>query len=162
MSYVLSCIIVVISGLIGFTIANEYVKKYKFYKELCNFAAHLKLNISYNMGLLKESFISFKGEKFFENFLNSIIDLITNNQLNRETIEKVLEVKLDKEEKMELVAFFSRLGKSDTCSEQEFINGYKEVFKKRLNTSEELKNKNYNTYSKLGIGVGLIIAIIVI
>ena len=162
MEYVLSCLIVVICGLIGFVVSNEYVKKYNFYKTMFEFVSHLKINIAYDRKLLKENFQAFNCEKEFRVFLSNVFLLIEENDLNEKRFVELLYVKLKKDEVQELITFFMAIGKRDSFAEEEFIEGNKLLLRNRLEKAEELKNRNASVYSKLGIGIGLVIAIILI
>lgn len=157
MGYVVSCVIVVISGLIGFIVANEYVKKYKFYKQLYEFVQYLKINIGFTRETLKNNFKSFRGEDWFNNWLSGVMEYIENKDKGLS-----LPLKMSIEEQQEITNFVQGLGGMDCSSQQSFLNTYMEIFKNRLAKSEELKNKNYNVYSRLGIGIGLIIAIVIV
>lgn len=161
MKYLISCVIVIISSLIGFSISGEYVKKYRFYKNLCSFLTHLKINISYNNVFLKQSFCQYESEKWFCEFLENIYRCIENNGEFVKVLDN-LGLRLKEDEKNEIIRFFNMLGKSDNATQQEMIEGNLILFNNRLAIAEEAKNKNSNVYSKLGVGFGVIIALVVV
>ena len=161
MEYVCSCLIVVLCGLIGFSFAKEYEKKYEFYKSLCEFVKYLKIHMKYDHSPLKNHFKNFEGNKNFQLFLNVVYNQIEKGCINKYEIKQVATTLKD-EELMEICTFLSQLGKMDIYAQENLLENNLNIFLQRCEDCLELKNKNSPTLKKLGIGVGLIISIILI
>lgn len=157
--------IVVLSGLIGLTIANRFLSRVKFYKDVCNFCDSLVASLGFEQNTLPKIFSDFSEnhQGTFANILQSLSDLKFNKRLPQNEIKCGLLMPefLSTAEKGELFEFLICLGATDCATQTETIKQFKQKFSYRLGLAQESKNKNAGLATKLSIGIGLVLAIII-
>lgn len=148
--------------IIGVLLTNKHKNKYLFYKELNDFFSYIKHSISFSQKLIKEITIDFYGnrKKHLFNY-DEYLDY-----LNSKRLDATFDIKesdfLTKNEKKEVVTYFSQLGKLNLNAEIEKL----EEIISAVNTCKEEKKEEFKKYSnifiKLGILFGLGVGIILV
>lgn len=158
---VLLCLVAILCGYVGFGVARYYTNRSKFFKSLELLFDKLKSEISFSQNKLIEIVSSYScpsadANKLIQNFVDclSFDKPITQNNL-------FCGVKiLNEEEKAFLEIFFKTLGKFDAFNQTSQLENQKlELFNFYKKADEEAK-KYAPLFSKLGVIVGLVVALL--
>lgn len=165
MKIVMVVAVVVLCGVLGRGLANSYVDRKKFFIELRVFVLQLKSDINFSMKklvLIIDEVKSNTRSKIFEKLLSNYKQkyLIENVDANQDLF---FGVDILSESEMAIVSdFFMNLGKTDVFNQNEMINNFlKRV--EEFNVGAKTDSDKYcPLYTKLGILVGLFVALIVV
>lgn len=151
---------------IGFSLKQIYQKKYRFYKEFCEFNQMLLDEITnYKSQLIKviDKYLSVNKNNlskilttYKENLQNNIIVFENANDI----IPKSLF--LSKEERLEIVDFFNNLGKSSYENEVQFLKRNLDNMKIKTTKAKEDTTKKGDLYFKLSIMLGFAVILLLI
>jgi stage III sporulation protein AB len=160
MKIILISIEILITTLMGFLVSKKYIDRERFFSDFLNFLKDLKINITFSMDDLKivvNKLLNNVSSNELKKYLKNFVDRLDNDSISLYDIDI-----LKNDEKNNINIFFNSLGKSDLKSENEkidnAINNFSILYKVVYND----KNKYSKLYTKLGVIIGLFIAIIFI
>ncbi len=160
MKYLLLGVIVAICGYIGYGLSKYYVSRVKLFNELINFAEKLDTDINFGKSKLLSIINNFKcNSKDLKKILEMYKACLVENKAFTEDIFKDVKILKD-EEKHIMLNFFTELGKLDVFNQTKQIENSKIKFKEVLEFCSDEKKKYGTLYLKLGIILGLLIALI--
>ena len=143
---------VIISVKIGVDKSSKYKNEYYFWLSLIAFCDSYILEISYKKTEIN-NFLKYKSSSLdFDNFLNFFIKenkLLYPNYINFEEQNLINNV-------------FNAIGKTNSQTQIELFNGYKENFSKILDEKHKTYQKFYSVSLKLSFICGLVLFIMVI
>jgi len=156
------CILIVfLSGCVGRIIANKFVVRDKFFKELIELCLFIKNNISFKNAkvcdLLQEYSQSVKSDNLdkFKLLLN-----ISGCDLEENIIKEF--VFLKKEEKFMIVNFFKNFGNADECAEIDKLENFISNLKSLSNSATINRQRNEGFIYKLSLLIGAVVCILII
>ena len=159
------CLIITCCTYIGYGFSSYYRKRLRFFKDTSNFASKMIVEITFSRNNLREiitNCLSNYGNDF-KNLLNNFLVYLNDNStlFSEEILFKNIK-NLSIEDKQTLFLFFKSLGRYDAESQIKELENYKMKFND-LKTNAEADNKKYGgLYIKLGLMIGLLIAILLI
>lgn len=159
--FIILGILVILCGYIGFGVARFYTNRSKFFKSLELLFDKLKSEISFSQNKLIEIVSTYPcpsvdGKKLIQNFVDC---LNFDKPITKENLFTGIKI-LNDEEKAFLEIFFKSLGKFDALNQTSQLENQKaELFNFYKKADEEAK-KYAPLYSKLGVIVGLVIALL--
>lgn len=160
MKYLLLGVIVFICGYIGYGLSKFYISRLKLFTSLINFTEKLDTDINFGKSKLLKIIEDFKcNSKDLKKILEGYTVCLNEVRPCTETVFKEVKILKD-DEKHIILNFFSELGKLDVYNQTKQIENSKMKFKEILNLCTEEKKKYGNLYLKLGIILGLLIALI--
>ena len=160
MKYLLLGVIVFICGYIGYGLSKFYISRLKLFTSLINFTEKLDTDINFGKSKLLKIIEDFKcNSKDLKKILEGYTVCLNESRPCTETVFKEVKILKD-DEKHIILNFFSELGKLDVYNQTKQIENSKMKFKEILNLCTEEKKKYGNLYLKLGIILGLLIALI--
>ena len=146
-------VFIVLCTKIGKNKGNKYKNCCDFYESCLSFCNAFKSDLLYKKSkledFLKLQYLSLDFKEMLENYL-----------INQE-IDCNFEY-LTNEEMCEVYNFLSALGKTDTLSQIEVVDAYKNKFNIKLNEKKSEFKKYYTLTTKLGFVIGLGFMIMVI
>ncbi len=164
MKYLIILILFCISVGVGYFFSLKYLKRKRFWGALINLADKLSLEINFSRERLKVLFSSFDGntKKYLLGIDEGFVDFLDKKcELTQENIFKNASV-LKPEEKDFVLLFLKTLGRSDVENQTREIQNYCIRFGE-IKAQCDTEQKKYGSLSvKLGVVVGLFIAIIMI
>lgn len=161
MKFVLLGVIVFICGYIGYGLSRYYFSRVKLFMSLINFTEKLDTDINFGKAKLLKIIEDFKCDsKDLKKILNGyILCLNEGKSCTEDMVFKDIKILKD-EEKNVILNFLLELGKLDVFNQTKQIENSKFRFKEILEGCNEEKKKYGNLYLKLGIILGLLIALI--
>ena len=155
--------IVSLSGMVGLTISKHYIERKKFFLDLKNFVNSLKNEISFSLIKLIDVV-----EKLNKQIKNRNINILLANyatilKLKKEMGEDKLFQNisfLNEQERNNVFLFFTRLGRVDVVNQINELDNYSKIFDEYYQNAKANSEKYSSLYTKMGILVGLFIAII--
>jgi len=161
MQLVLSLVIVISCTYIGVGIGKYYKERYKFFLDMYNFSSYLQTNLSFRQDALNEVVDNFIKENKIQNqskkFLNDFQKNLKQNQNFDATRDNI-----DEDEKFMLNNLFNSLGKTDSDTQNETIEHFKQQLNNKVNEAKKEMTKFVGMSGKLGLIFGLIIVICLI
>ena len=165
MKIVFLCLIICCCTYIGYGFSTYYRKRLRFFKDACDFASKLIVEINFSKTNLKNiiaNSLNVYGSDFkfvlnnFSSYLSKEVDSLTSDFLLKKNFN------LGSEDKQTLFLFFKSLGRYDAENQILEIENFKnklEDVKKQC----EVECKKYSSlYIKLGLMLGILIAIILL
>ena len=146
MKYVILIVIVVICAYIGYGLSLYYSNRLKFFRTLMFLFEKINLEINFSQA------------KLISNFVRCLENL---NEVTKEELFKDLKI-LSEEEKNMIFIFFLSLGKFDVINQTKQLEGQKEEINKFYKNAEQEAKKFGPLYLKLGIIIGLGVALILL
>ena len=137
---------------IGKNKSNKYKKSYLFWSSVNMFIGDFKGDLLYKKSKLEDFLDRQYSAEEFTVLLNS---LVNNEELEFPDF-------LDLEDKIDLNNFFLCLGKTDTTSQIDVINSFKEKFSMKMIEKYNSYKKYFSLSTKIGFIVGLAFMIMVI
>ena len=137
---------------IGKNKSNKYKKSYLFWSSVNMFIGDFKGDLLYKKSKLEDFLDRIYSSEEFTTLLNS---LVNNEELEFPDF-------LDLEDKIDLNNFFLCLGKTDTTSQIDVINSFKEKFSMKMIEKYNSYKKYFSLSTKIGFIVGLAFMIMVI
>lgn len=165
MKIALLCLIIAGATYIGYGLSSYYRKRFRFFKDCTSFASKLIVDINFSKTNLKEiinsNLNSYAGE--FKHILNGYLNYLSSEAvLISETLLFKKNTFLNDEEKQTLFLFFKSLGRYDAENQIKEIQNFTAKFQD-LQKTAELESKKYSAlYIKLGLMLGILVAIILI
>lgn len=160
MKYFLLGVIVFICGYIGYGLSKFYIARLKLFTSLINFSEKLDTDINFGKAKLLKIIEEFNSNsKELKKILDSYTLCLNEGKTCSEEIFKDVKILKD-EEKHVILCFFSELGKLDVYNQTKQIENSKIKFQEIVNSCTEEKKKYGTLYLKLGIILGLLIALI--
>lgn len=161
MKYLILAGVVIICGYIGYGLSAYYHNRLKFFKNLELLFEKLCLEINFSQHKLVSIMQDFSTQnkkvlKIIKNYVNC---LNNNLKLSNDTLFKDIKI-LNEEEKNILSLFFQSLGKLDVTNQIKQLEAQNQQLKQFYLKAEKDAQKYGPLYMKLGIIVGLTIAII--
>lgn len=156
-------ILALVSSYIGILVKRGYKENTALYKDLVEFVDLFKRELSYQKPTLIDFCTNFsqgKKSKIAILLEEYVAELKRVGQFSRD-IEKWEVAHLKKDEKQELLAFLSELGKSPTGEQISLAEKCGESFRARLIKAQELEKKKGNMYFKLFVLLGVALMVIV-
>ena len=138
---------------IGKNKGDKYKNSVLFYESALSFCNNFKSDLLYKKSNLND-FLNFEYTSV--DFKNILENYITNQEIS------FYPEFLTANERLEFDNFFLSLGKTDSLSQIEVINAYKDKFHLKLEDKRVQYKKYYTLTSKLGFIVGLGIMIMVL
>lgn len=157
--------IVILSGIVGILISKRLSQKVQFFDTICDFCDYLVSVLSFEQSKLPKIVADFCHDKndsatvFLKSFFASKNNFDLSNGPNFVDIN--FPDYLNLTEKSDLMNFLNGLGKSDCQTQIQAIKNYKQKFSKSLSRAKENSVKNGGLATKLSLGVGLILAIVI-
>lgn len=163
MKYLVLAGIVVICGYIGYGLSAYYNNRLKFFKNLELLFEKLCLEINFSQHKLVSIMQDFPTQnKDVLRIIKNYIDCLNNNlKLSNEILFKDIKI-LNEEEKNILNLFFLSLGKLDVTNQIKQLEAQKEQIKQFYLKAENEAQKYVPLYMKMGIILGLTIALILL
>lgn len=161
MKFVLLIIIVFICAYIGYGLSNYYNKRVNFFKDLKLLFEKIKLEINFSHLKLISILNSFSTTSKEVDYLKKNFKKCLQENLNFNEENLFYNIKiLSNDEKQLLILFLTSLGKFDVFNQSKQLeNQEKELELLRKNAEDEAK-KYGPLYLKLGVILGLAIALI--
>lgn len=161
MKFILLGVIVFICGYIGYGLSRYYFSRVKLFMSLINFTEKLDTDINFGKAKLLKIIEDFKCEsKDLKKILNGyILCLNEGKSCTEDMVFKDIKILKDGEKNV-ILNFLLELGKLDVFNQTKQIENSKLRFKEILEGCNEEKKKYGNLYLKLGIILGLLIALI--
>lgn len=163
MKLLLIILIFLVCVSIGYFLSRKYSSRKKFFAELVMLLEKLDTDINFSKQKLAEIFKGFNANSkelatLKQNFLNY---LSSNEQLAKDKLFEGITLLKD-EERETIFRFFEELGKLDVYNQTKQLSASKERFQSFCNTACEEAKKFCPLYIKLGIVVGLLVAVLLI
>lgn len=155
--------IIGLSGSIGLIISNHYKERKKFFFDFKNFICALKNEI--NFSLIKiidamEKFLSITKNKNLTNLISNYIYILKNKkELSIDGLFKDVAILTD-QEKQNIFLFFNRLGRVDITNQISELDNYIKIFDENYMKVKFESEKYSSLYTKMGLLIGLFVAII--
>lgn len=151
----------IICGYIGFGVSRFYTNRSKFFKSLELLFDKLKSEISFSQNKLIEIVSNYEcpsteAKKLIQNFVDC---LNFDKPISKENLFTGIKI-LHEEEKSFLEIFFKTLGKFDALNQTSQLENQKVELGGLYKKADEEAKKYAPLYSKLGIIVGLVIALV--
>lgn len=163
MKYILLVIIVLICSYVGYGISKYYSRRTKFFQGLVLLFEKIKLEINFSQSKLISILTNFvvsnnDVKTLMQNFQKS---LENNQKLCEENLFKGIKI-LSQEEKNIIMSYFQSLGKFDVLNQSKQIES--EISDLRaFQKNAEIEEKKYaSLYFKIGIILGLAIALVLL
>ncbi len=157
MKWVLITILIFVIMLIAYAVSEQYKDRYDFYNNLKLFLNQFKINLSFRQEKITEFLNKTTCKKQFKIFIEEYKKFLQTNELNLDKIKV-----LDDADKKELVDIVTNLGKHDTKSELEQLNGFLLIIENKLQLANENKNKMCPMIIKLSLLFAIGLAIILV
>lgn len=161
LKYIILFVVVVLCGYIGYGFSNYYTSRKNFFKSLELLFDKLKTEISFSQSKLIEILNGFSAhskdaKKFVCNYVNC---LNFDKTLNLENIFDGIKI-LNEDEKNIILTFTKTLGKFDAPRQADQLAAQKNELSSLYKKAEEDAKKYGSLYIKLGVILGLVIALI--
>ncbi|MBR5012961.1 MAG: stage III sporulation protein AB [Clostridia bacterium] len=153
--------VAIICGYIGFGVSRFYTNRSKFFKSLELLFDKLKSEISFSQNKLIEIVSNFdspsvEATKLIKNFVDC---LNFDKPISKDNLFIGIKI-LHEEEKSFLEVFFKTLGKFDAINQTSQLENQKAELGAFYKKADEEAKRFAPLYSKLGIIVGLVIALV--
>jgi len=147
---------------IGYCISTTYILRKKFFFALNNFLNNLKVDVNFSLKKLENILeTTSSNSKEFNCLIENYKLSLNCATLQKEELFKNITI-LNADEKESIFLFFKSLGKTDVLNQVAIIDGTLEINKSYLNKANE-EGKKYSTlYTKLGIMLGALVALLII
>lgn len=146
-------VFILLSTKIGKNKGDKYKCSLLFYESAISFCSNFKSNLLYKKSNLND-FIDFE-------YSSIEFKVVLENYINNQEISCYPEY-LSANERLEFDNFFLSLGKTDSLSQIEVINAYKDKFQLKLEDKRVQYKKYYTLTTKLGFVIGLWLMIMVL
>lgn len=164
MKIVLCIILVTLFGLVGYGVSKVYIKRKRFFYDFSNFLMVVKSEIGFTQTKLEPLINCLTKNTTSSEFcalLNSYKLLFKN--INFSKLELFRNVSILTEQEMDSIyKFFKELGRHDVFNQMEIIEKFEHSFLGFYKNASEDANKYSSLYTKLGIVLGMIFALIII
>lgn len=165
MKIMLSIVLIILFGLIGFGIAGFYISRKKFFFSLNSFIDSFKLDINFSskklLNIIDECLLSV-NDRYMKLLLQNYKKLVIGGFLiDKTALFKDIGI-LNEQEKESIFQFFCRLGRIDVINQNENLMHFKSACHEYYNNSKDESVKYSSLYTKLGIIFGAFVALIVI
>lgn len=164
MKWLLIIIFFIISVTAGYLIAIKYKKRSNFFNSLIMLAQKLDVEINFSRERLKKVIENFDSknksnllgvDNTFINYLNNGGELTSEMLFGKSTL-------LKNDEKEMILMFFKSLGRMDVESQSKEIKNFISRFESSLTLCLQEEKKYGKLGVKLGVAVGLVVAVILI
>lgn len=163
MKMVLLIGIVSLCGFVGFGISSHYSERKKFFFELKRFVNSLKNEINFSLTKLV-----CVVEKLNKQIKNKNMNVLLSNYVSILNSKKKVNLNdlfqninfLDEQEKNNVLLLFTRLGRLDITNQINELKNYEKIFDDYYIQAKTSSEKFCPLYTKMGILVGLFVAII--
>lgn len=164
MKWLLIVVFFVISITTGYFISIKYKKRSNFFNSLIMLAQKLDVEINFSRERLKKLIENFDAknksnllgiDNTFINYLNNGGELTSELLFGKSTL-------LKNDEKEMVLMFFKSLGRMDVENQSKEIKNFISRFESSLTTCLQEEKKYGKLGVKLGIAVGLVIAVILV
>ena len=161
MKVVLCLTLIGLFGFIGYSISLNYIKRKKFYCELSIFCNSLKSEIGYSQTRLEE--LITKHLKDLKNaelssMLENYLLAIKNNDLSFKIFTNI--GILTEREKETLLSFFKSLGRLDANNQLQNIEKFLNFIEVDYASACEESKRLGGLYTKIGVIIGAVLALI--
>lgn len=161
--FLLGLAIIAFTTYCGYLLSNKYRKRKVFFIVFFDFNERFLSEISYLKRPLVQWISSFSQDGDFGVLLSIFLNEIVNGGELTETDLSIEQFSyLTKEEKNEILQYFSMLGKGDSLSQKAYFSTIKESVKKHRDNAENTAKKYVDLYIKLGFLCGLLILILIL
>ncbi len=151
-------------GLIGYTLSNFYLYRKKFFFNLDMFVKAFKMNVNFSSKKLIvfiDDYIKNVHDKSFSQLLLNFKNAITmNSSFDYQLLFHDINI-LNKHEKESVFQLFSKLGRVNVLSQNDYIDGFLDISAEFYNSSKNESIKYSSLYTKLGIILGVLLVIII-
>ena len=159
--YLALFLVVALCGYIGYGFSSFYSNRKQFFKSLELLFDKFKAEISFSQNKLLEILQSFSSyskdaKRYVQNFVNC---LNYDKELSQENVFEGIKI-LNDDEKSILLTFTKTLGKFDAPRQVDQLANQKQEILNLYNKAEEDAKKYGSLYIKLGVILGLVIALI--
>lgn len=164
-------ILILFIGAISFFLATNYIRQCNYHQKAVNqclsMIENIEVLLTYNSLSVQEIFKTLSQNDSYSllTFIKSIhknMECDNNkyilNSCNLQYINSNLYLK--KDDKDNLINFFSLFGKSDLNGQIMNCKKYKEIFKKKLDYLDENEKRDSKSISVLIVGVGMLLIIL--
>ena len=155
---VIASLIIIFSGALGRLFTAKIREANSFYLSLISFCDYLLASINFSQVKLKEVFLKFNGSNNkFKNFLSQ-----AQNHFEDQNFSLCIPNFLDETQQDEITRFLISLTQFDAAGVTNQIESFKARFKIYQSNYEAQVKVKAPLIEKLSIGVGLVIAILII
>ncbi len=147
----------------GYLLSNKYRIRKEFFVEYFDFNERFLSEINYLKRPLFQFILSIEKEREFGELLSIYLSSISQGGNLEETNLSSSQFSfLTKDEKNEILQYFSMLGKGDSHSQKSYFSTMKDSLKKRRDMAENTAKKYVDLYIKIGFLCGLLILILIL
>lgn len=157
MKIILIFVLLTVVMIVAFKVSSFIKDKYNFYVHLKEFLNEFKLNLSFKREKITDFLTKQQYSKSFDVFINSYKEYLKSGELNLSDL-----IYLDDDEKEQLKAITTSIGRLDTQSELAQIEEFIAQINMKLQTSEKEKNKLCPLILKLSFLSAISVIIILI
>lgn len=157
MKIILIFVLLTVVMIVAFKVSSFIKYKYNFYVHLKEFLNEFKLNLSFKREKITDFLTKRQYSKSFDVFINSYKEYLKSGELNLSDL-----IYLDDDEKEQLKAITTSIGRLDTQSELAQIEEFIAQINMKLQTSEKEKNKLCPLILKLSFLSAISVIIILI
>ena len=157
MVYVVSVLIVCLSGFVGKKMAAVYVFRDKFFKEFNSLLVYFENNIRYSQTKIDEMFDCYSVDSRAFKKIKELKNLATEG-----VVERKRQLFLKLEEQKEIGEFFKSFGNGNLETELNKIKNLKSFLERRGVEAEEQRKKNEGLIYKLSLMIGVVICILIL
>ncbi|MGN0788011.1 MAG: hypothetical protein ACI4L6_03005 [Candidatus Onthoplasma sp.] len=157
MKIILIFVLLTVVMIVAFKVSSFIKDKYNFYVHLKEFLNEFKLNLSFKREKITDFLTKRQYSKSFDVFINSYKEYLKSGELNLSDL-----IYLDDDEKEQLKAITTSIGRLDTQSELAQIEEFIAQINMKLQTSEKEKNKLCPLILKLSFLSAISVIIILI
>lgn len=164
MIIILIIVIVACFSLLGYKLAEYYIKRKKFFSSLELLLSSLELDVSFSQEKLK-TVIQRNSDNLLSKELVSICSNVCEDLNNRKCLDNEIFKNISilrKDEKELLLKFFVSLGRFDAMSQSKEIKAYSTKFSEYYNQASIDCKKYASLFIKLGVIVGLLVCLLII
>lgn len=161
----LSIILIFLFGVVGYGIASNYIVRKKFFFEFNNFLDSIKSDIEFSskkiFEILDEQLLSKRDRNFIQLLQNYSRGLKAQLQIKKDELFENITI-LTEQEKESIYIFLKRLGRGDVFSQTEYIVQIKNKCDEYYKSANEECKKYGGLYTKLGIILGALVALVIL
>lgn len=163
MIILLVILLVVLFGMLGFGFSGYFIIRKNFFNSLSSFLMEVKTNVNFNSKRVTEILSNNSNRnknvyRLLENYSNS---LARKDVVDKDILFDGISF-LTEQEKESIFVFFSSLGKVDIFNQVEQIDCFIKTFSEYYDSSKKQCDKKCSLYTKLGILLGLFVALLII
>ncbi len=157
MKWILIIVLITVIMIIARAVSEQYRDKYNFYKNLKDFLASYKINVSFRQEKINEFISNVSSSRQFTLFLNEYKEFTRTGKINLDSIKL-----LDDDEKVELRKIVTSIGRLDAKNEAGQVDNFMLSVDAKLKSAESDKNKLCPMILKLSLLFAIALAILLI